>query len=59
MITPALRLGTHSNLFSGMSRKSLVETLRIDLGEVSEDDLAKVAGFEVKVEYKYPSTKRN
>jgi len=29
-----------------------MKTIRFDLGEVSEDDLAEVAGFEVKVEYK-------
>ncbi len=35
-----------------MRNKELTKSFRIDLGEVSEDDLAEVKGFEVKVEYK-------
>jgi hypothetical protein len=56
LIAPAIRTRVFrsGNDFAIERYKQLESGYRCDLGEVSEDDLASVASYEVKVEYKYP-----
>ena len=53
-MAPALDLGYFDSTRDFMRHKDLTAKFRIDLGEVSEDDLEAVTGFQVKVEYAKP-----
>ena len=56
-VAPAFKLAIYGWQFH--RSKDLTARFRIDLGEVSEDDLDAVRGFKVKVEYTKPKTNKN
>ncbi len=58
-VAPALNIG-YPRWSRNLKRpKDLTAKFRIDLGEVSEDDLDAVSGFKVKVEYTKPKMNKN